>query len=43
VLDRLARDERLTEPLRGLLDDYARQVLGGGEPARKTGEPAAKN
>ncbi|MHC4421241.1 MAG: hypothetical protein ACYS1E_11685 [Planctomycetota bacterium] len=41
--DVLARDDRLTEPLRRLLDDYARQVQGGGEPAQNMGELVAKN
>jgi hypothetical protein len=37
VLDDLARDERLTEPLKKILDEYARQLQGGeAEPAQST-------
>jgi hypothetical protein len=44
VLDDLAGDERLTEPLKMILDEYARELQGDEvEAARKTGEPATKN
>ena len=44
VLDDLARDERLTETLKGILDEYARQLRGGEvEPARSAVDLAAKH
>ncbi len=44
VLDDLARDERLTEPLRQLLDDYAQEAQGAsGEPARNVDILATNN
>ena len=42
VIDDLARDERLTETLKGILDEYARQLRGGEvEPAQSTVDLAA--
>ncbi|MHC4615523.1 MAG: hypothetical protein ACYTAU_18340 [Planctomycetota bacterium] len=44
VLDDLARDERLTEPLRQLLDDYAPEAQDpSGDPARNADVLAANN
>ncbi|MHC4141053.1 MAG: hypothetical protein ACYSUF_03935 [Planctomycetota bacterium] len=42
VLDDLAGDERLTEPLQKVLNEYARQLQGGEvEPAESTVDLAA--
>jgi hypothetical protein len=42
VLDDLAGDERLTETLKGILDEYSRQLRGGEvEPAQSTVDLAA--